>query len=64
MCVCVGGVLPPVGEGEGGPIGRGSYGGRGQGTFQSSCHILHYHMVLRPKGTSHNDKFEIMYVGA
>ena len=29
--------------------------GGGQGTFQSSCHILHYHMVLRPKGTSHNE---------
>ncbi len=28
--------------------------GRGQGTFWSSCHILHYHMVLRPKGTLHN----------
>ncbi len=32
----------------------GSYRGRGQGTFQSSCHILHYHMVLRSEGTSHN----------
>ncbi len=27
--------------------GRGGSGrGRGQGTFQSSCHILHYHTVL------------------
>ncbi len=34
--------------------GRGSSGGRGQGTFHPPCHILHYHMVLRPKGTSHN----------
>ncbi len=47
----------PMGErgshrGRGGPIG-----GRGQGTFQSSCHVLHYHMVLRPKGTSHNKHF-------
>ncbi len=42
------GVLPPAG-GEGGPMGGG-----GQGTFQSSCHILHYHTVLCPKGTSHN----------
>ncbi len=40
----------------GGPTGgrRGPIGGRGQGTFWSSCHILHYHMVLHPKGTSHN----------
>ncbi len=29
--------------------------GRGQGTFHPPCHILHYHMVLRPKGTSHNE---------
>ncbi len=28
--------------------------GRGQGTFHPTCHVLHYHMVLRPKGTSHN----------
>ncbi len=28
----------------------------GQGTFWSSCHTLHYHMVLRPKGTSHNQR--------
>ena len=27
----------------------------GQGTFYPPCHMLHYHMVLRPKGTSHND---------
>ncbi len=58
-----GGFLPLVGgsclwqggsclqQGEGALVGGG-----GQGTFQSSCHILHYHMVLRPKGTSHNDK--------
>ncbi len=49
-----------MGEGGlvvGGGSGRGEgglAGGRGAGTFQSSCHILHYHMVLRPKGTSHN----------
>ncbi len=43
-----------AGEGVGrrGLGGRG-LGGRGQGTFPFSCHILHYHMVLRPKGTSH-----------
>ena len=35
--------------------GDGVLGGRGQGTNQSSCHILHYHMVLRPEGTSHNE---------
>ncbi len=38
--------------------GGGSSRGRGQGTFQSSCHILHYHMVLRPKGTSHNKEIQ------
>ncbi len=36
--------------GGGGGLGRG----RGQGTFHPPCHLLHYHMVLRPKGTSHN----------
>ncbi len=39
------------------PLGAGggmSGGGRGQGTFYPPCHILHYHMVLRPEGTSHN----------
>ncbi len=35
----------------GGGRGRGG----GQGTFWSSSHIQHYHMVLRPKGTSHNE---------
>ena len=29
--------------------------GRGEGTFQPPCHILHYHMVLRPEGTSNNN---------
>ncbi len=38
-----------AGEGVG---GRGR--GRGQGTFHPPCHILHYHMVLCPEGTSHN----------
>ncbi len=41
----------------GGGSGRGRWGlagGGGQATFQSSCHILHYHMVLSPEGTSHN----------
>ncbi len=28
--------------------------GREQGTFHPPCHVLHYHMVLRPKGTLHN----------
>ncbi len=32
----------------------GGLGGRGQGTFHPPCHVLHYHMVLRPEGTSHN----------
>ncbi len=33
--------------------GRGVRG-EGQGTFHPPCHILHYHMALRPEGTSHN----------
>ncbi len=37
-----------LGEGKGEEVR-----GRGQGTFRLPCHILHYHMVLRPKGTSH-----------
>ncbi len=36
--------------GGGGLVGEG-----GQGAFLSSCHTLHYHMVLLPKGTSHNE---------
>ena len=44
------------GSGRGGGLGRGrGLRGRGQGTFHPPCHILHYHMVLHPKGTSHND---------
>ncbi len=52
--------LPPVmlsargGGGPGGSGGGGSGGGRGQGTFHPPYHVLHYHMVLRPEGTSHN----------
>ncbi len=49
--------VPPRGGGPASSRGRseegGLVGGGGQGTFQSSCHILHYHMVLCPKGTSH-----------
>ncbi len=50
---------------EGGvPAGEGGLaGGRGQGTFQSSCHILHYHMVLRPEGTSHNYQYSTVFSG-
>ncbi len=48
-----GGSSVGVGEGRGrvggGGLGRGR--GRGQGTFHLPCHILHYHMVLRPEGT-------------
>ncbi len=44
-------VLVPIFSSTGG--GGPSTGG--QGTFWSSCHVLHYHMVLCPKGTSHND---------
>ncbi len=51
-----GGVWPGGGSGRGGVGGGWGLGGGGQGTFWSSCHILHYHMVLRPKGTSHNHK--------
>ena len=29
--------------------------GGAQGTFHPPCHIPHYHMVLRPEGTSHNE---------
>ncbi len=54
-------LIPPLssvgGPGAGGSRGRGlGVGGlgRGQGTFQPPCHTLHYHMVLRPKGTKHN----------
>ncbi len=37
--------------------GRGVWRGRGeQGTFHPPCHVLHYHMVLCPKGTSHNQR--------
>ncbi len=45
--------------GEGDPAAKGwggALGGRGLGTFHPPCHVLHYHMVLRPKGTSHNNK--------
>ncbi len=53
LCVCVcGGGVPGGGGGSGGERG-GGWGG-GQGTFHPPCQILHYHMVLRPKGTSHN----------
>ncbi len=38
----------------GGWGGGGGLRGRGQGTFHPPCHTLHYYMVLRPKGTSHN----------
>ncbi len=39
---------------EGGGGGGGGFGERGQGIFHPTWHILHYHMVLRPEGTSHN----------
>ena len=38
-------------------VWQGCWGkGRRQGTFHPPCHILHCHMVLRPKGTSHNEQ--------
>ncbi len=54
------------GSGWGRGLARGglSAGGGGQGTFWSSCHILHYHMVLRPKGTSHNNWNAVRYLRA
>ncbi len=42
---CRGGGLGGSGQGWG---GLGGVWGGGQGTFWSSCHILHYHMVLLP----------------
>ncbi len=44
-----------LGRGRGGG-GGGGLGGGGQGTFPSTCHILHYHTVHRPEGTSHNNR--------
>ncbi len=52
------GVWGQGGLGAGGVRGQGIREGRGlgrQGTFHPPCHVLHYHMVLRPEGTSHND---------
>ncbi len=37
---------------RGGGSGQGER--EGEGTFLPPCHVLNYHMVLRPKGTSHN----------
>ncbi len=51
----LGGSIRGGGSGRGRGVWQGEGEGRGQGTFQSSCHVLHYHMVLRPKGTSHNE---------
>ncbi len=48
------GVQGQGGSGVGVGEGRGGLGGKGQGTFHLPCHTLHYHMVLCPKGTSHN----------
>ncbi len=46
-CCPQGGGLAAGGVGHGGGGGEG-LGGRGQGTFHRPCHLLHYHMVLRP----------------
>ncbi len=42
------------GRGEGGLAGEGE-GGWGQGIFHPPRHVLHHHMVLHPKGTSHKN---------
>ncbi len=42
------------------PLGvRWGVGVQGEGTFHPPCHILHYHMVLWPEGTSHNNGLEL-----
>ncbi len=46
----------PRGGGLVGGGGSGGGGGGGQGTFHPPCYVLHYHMMLRPKGTSHNEQ--------
>ncbi len=48
-CLLRGGGGSSGGRGRGRGLGRG----RGQGTFHPPYHTLHYHMVLRSKGTSH-----------
>ncbi len=47
-----------MGEGVGG-------GGLGEGhkTFYPPSHTLHYHMVLCPEGTSHNERFVAPRIG-
>ncbi len=40
-------------------MGGGEGRGRGQGIFHPPCHILHYHKVLCPKGTSHNQETRV-----
>ncbi len=49
-----GGLVRGGGLAEGGGWGRGTAVGGGWGTFYPPCHVLHYHLVLRPKGSSHN----------
>ncbi len=43
-----------MGGWQGGWQGEWVQGVRGVGDISSTLHILYYHMVLRPKGTSHN----------
>ncbi len=50
-----GGVQPGGSLGGRRGVGGGGGGVGGQGTFPSTCHILHYHMVLHSEGTSHNN---------
>ncbi len=47
-----------VGGGGGGGRGEVGGGGWGWGTFHPPCHVLHHHIMLRPKGTSHNNHIQ------
>ncbi len=48
-----------------GEAGLGEGGDRGEGAADISIHLplMHYHMVLRPKGTSHNKQTLILGPG-
>ncbi len=50
-----------MGGGGGSSRRRGVQWGEGEGggDISSTCHTLHYHMVLRPEGISHNNEHEL-----